>query len=142
MAREDLHFRLRIPEDLKKRIEVAADENRRSMTAEIVARLKWSFEFEERYGQGPGLMEHISLEKQNNELLSQFGEQTSELQALKWKADHPVEELRKTVEGQGRILGSVEIRMTQLENAVMLVLKALGDARKQSSDEANTLDSK
>lgn len=39
MAREDLHFRLRIPEDLKKRIEQAAIENHRSMTAEIVARL-------------------------------------------------------------------------------------------------------
>lgn len=44
MAREDLHFRLRIPEDLKKRIEAAADESRRSMTAEIVARLEESFD--------------------------------------------------------------------------------------------------
>lgn len=43
MAREDLHFRLRIPEDLKAKIEVAAAENRRSMTAEIVARLTESF---------------------------------------------------------------------------------------------------
>lgn len=43
MAREDLHFRLRIPEDLKSRIEKSAEENHRSMTAEIVARLEESF---------------------------------------------------------------------------------------------------
>ncbi|RLP22285.1 Arc family DNA-binding protein [Mesorhizobium sp. YM1C-6-2] len=39
MAREDLHFRLRIPQDLKQRIEAHADLNERSMTAEIVSRL-------------------------------------------------------------------------------------------------------
>lgn len=43
MAREDLHFRLRIPEDLKVRIESAANMNERSMTAEIIARLQWTF---------------------------------------------------------------------------------------------------
>lgn len=43
MAREDLHFRLRIPEDLKQKIQEAAEANRRSMTAEIVARLEQSF---------------------------------------------------------------------------------------------------
>ncbi|MEN6631788.1 MAG: Arc family DNA-binding protein [Candidatus Polarisedimenticolia bacterium] len=43
MAREDPHFRLRIPEDLKRRIEDAALENRRSITAEITARLEASF---------------------------------------------------------------------------------------------------
>lgn len=43
MAREDLHFRLRIPEELKKAVEEAADANRRSMTAEIVSRLEQSF---------------------------------------------------------------------------------------------------
>lgn len=43
MAREDLHFRLRIPEELKNAIEVAAEKNRRSMTAEMVDRLYDSF---------------------------------------------------------------------------------------------------
>lgn len=43
MARDDLHFRLRIPEALKNRVEKAAKSNHRSMTAEIVAAL------EERY---------------------------------------------------------------------------------------------
>lgn len=44
MSREDLHFRLRIPEDLKATIEKAAEENHRSMTAEMVARLQASEE--------------------------------------------------------------------------------------------------
>ena len=43
MAREDLHFRLRIPEDLKRRVDEAAKSNHRSMTAEIIARLETSF---------------------------------------------------------------------------------------------------
>lgn len=40
MSRDDLHFRLRIPEKLKEQIEKAANEKRRSMTAEIVDRLE------------------------------------------------------------------------------------------------------
>jgi len=46
MAREDLHFRLRIPEDLKKRLAAHADLNGRSMTAEIIARLTASVDSE------------------------------------------------------------------------------------------------
>lgn len=44
MARDDLHFRLRIPEALKAKIEASALENHRSMTAEIVDRLETSYE--------------------------------------------------------------------------------------------------
>lgn len=44
MAREDLHFRLRIPEDLKKRVHEAAEKYGRSMTAEIIQRLSWTFD--------------------------------------------------------------------------------------------------
>lgn len=43
MAREDLHFRLRIPADLKDKIEEVARENGRSMTAEMIVRLEQSF---------------------------------------------------------------------------------------------------
>lgn len=43
MAREDPHFRLRIPEDLKNRVEASAYENRRSITAEIIARVQRTF---------------------------------------------------------------------------------------------------
>jgi hypothetical protein len=45
MAREDQHFRLRIPEALKRQVEEAAALNKRSMTAEIVDRLEASFAF-------------------------------------------------------------------------------------------------
>ena len=44
MARDDLHFRLRIPESLKERIEKSASANNRSITAEIVSRLELSFD--------------------------------------------------------------------------------------------------
>jgi hypothetical protein len=43
MARDDLHFRLRIPDGLKAKIEEAARANQRSMTGEIIARLEKSF---------------------------------------------------------------------------------------------------
>jgi len=43
MTRDDPHFRLRIPETLKREIEASARENSRSITAEIVHRLEHSF---------------------------------------------------------------------------------------------------
>lgn len=43
MAREDSHFRLRIPDALKAQIEKSAAENNRSMTAEIISRLEESY---------------------------------------------------------------------------------------------------
>lgn len=48
MAREDAHFRLRIPEALKRRIEGEASANNRSITAEILVRLERSFEDAEK----------------------------------------------------------------------------------------------
>lgn len=47
MARDDLQFRLRIPETLKAQIEKSAAENNRSMTAEIVSRLERSYDIDE-----------------------------------------------------------------------------------------------
>lgn len=46
MAREDSHFRLRIPEALKAQIEKSAAEANRSMTAEIISRLERSYDIE------------------------------------------------------------------------------------------------
>jgi Arc-like DNA binding domain. len=43
MAKDDLYFRLRLPEELKKRVQEAAEASHRSMTAEIIARLERSF---------------------------------------------------------------------------------------------------
>ncbi|MCL8382488.1 Arc family DNA-binding protein [Xanthobacter aminoxidans] len=43
MARNDPHFRLRLPADLKEKIEFSAKENNRSLNAEIVSRLDYSF---------------------------------------------------------------------------------------------------
>ena len=43
MARDEPQINLRIPADLKARLEQAASENRRSTTAEIMARLEDSF---------------------------------------------------------------------------------------------------
>ena len=42
MSRDDPHFRLRIPENLKREIEASARANSRSITAEIVTRLEMS----------------------------------------------------------------------------------------------------
>jgi len=51
MAREDLHFRLRIPEALKSQIEDAAAANNRSMTSEMISRLEKSFTSEKTIDQ-------------------------------------------------------------------------------------------
>ena len=43
MARNDPQVNLRMPADLKDRLDAAAEENKRSLTAEVVARLEESF---------------------------------------------------------------------------------------------------
>lgn len=43
MSRTDPQFNLRIPADLKERVEQAAKQSKRSATAEIIARLEQSF---------------------------------------------------------------------------------------------------
>jgi len=53
MAREDLHFRLRIPESLKQQVAEAAEHNGHSMTAEIIERLAWTFNNEMYDSLGP-----------------------------------------------------------------------------------------
>ena len=44
MSREDPIFRLRLPDPLKERLKVHAEENRRSLTQEIVERLERSLD--------------------------------------------------------------------------------------------------
>ncbi|MDU4059453.1 MAG: Arc family DNA-binding protein [Pseudomonas oryzihabitans] len=43
MSREDAQFKLRLPAELKAKVEKSATENRRSLNAELVARLEESF---------------------------------------------------------------------------------------------------
>ena len=43
MTKEVLYFRLRIPEELKRRISASSRFNQRSMNAEIIARLEASY---------------------------------------------------------------------------------------------------
>jgi hypothetical protein len=47
MARDDPHFRLRIPEALKDQVEASAKANNRSMNAEIISRLERSFDLDD-----------------------------------------------------------------------------------------------
>lgn len=51
MSREDPQMKIRLPADLKRKIEEAADEAKRTMNAEIVSRLEASFL---RSGEGLG----------------------------------------------------------------------------------------
>ena len=51
MAKDDPHFRLRIPPQLKGAIEEAAADEQRSINAEIVHRLYASFDYEEERGE-------------------------------------------------------------------------------------------
>lgn len=44
MARDEPLLRIRVPDELKARLEAAKDANRRSLNAEIRMRLEWSFD--------------------------------------------------------------------------------------------------
>ncbi|MGR9441709.1 Arc family DNA-binding protein [Rhizobium leguminosarum] len=60
MAKDDLHFRLRISEKLKQQIAAAAHANDRSMTAEIIARLSASFAPDDLDPDDPELVDIIA----------------------------------------------------------------------------------
>ncbi len=130
MAREDLHFRLRIPEDLKKQVEASALANDRSMTAEIVARLHQTFEvpvsipdalmgriaaYAKRQGRTPNEEINRLLEREYPEQwdVDDRMEYLAEMLAIlkggtsDSRIDHFIREVRDTVEGvmSGRVKG-------------------------------------
>lgn len=59
MARDDLQFRLRIPEALKAQIEKSAGENNRSMTAEIISRLERSYDLDPQLPEMQGSIDEL-----------------------------------------------------------------------------------
>ena len=72
MSRSDQSFKLRVTDSLKKQIEAAANENKRSMNSEIVARLERTFAADAEGGLGvvsaptsPAADDHVG--KSNNE---------------------------------------------------------------------------
>jgi uncharacterized protein (DUF1778 family) len=58
MARDDPQINLRIPTDLKDRLDHASDKNKRSLTAEVVARLEESFTATKHAEKAPPIDEH------------------------------------------------------------------------------------
>lgn len=85
MARDDLHFRLRIPEALKAQVEEAAAANNRSLTAEIISRLEKSFEIEPKWDE---MVENVA------DLLDQMGE-------IRGRVDYLEGEIRSIGEAAG-----------------------------------------
>ena len=83
MAHDDLYFRLRIPADLKDRIEAAATFNQRSITAEIIFLLQRAF---------PDLS-HIETQKAGGgslvaEILADIDQVKAKLQRLRAEEAH------------------------------------------------------
>lgn len=66
MARTDPQINLRVPADLKKKIELIAIENSRSINAEVVQRLEQSF------GRKFGDLESVATEELMKELAKRF----------------------------------------------------------------------
>jgi hypothetical protein len=95
MARDDLHFRLRIPEDLKLRVEKAAKDNHRSMTAEIVAALEEKFP--PPLERDEGWLFHFLLTLEDREARSLLD---AMMKARKIGGDAGVEYIREFVTGQ------------------------------------------
>lgn len=67
MARTDPQINLRVPADLKKKIELIAVENSRSINAEVVQRLEQSFEHK-----GFESLESVPTEELITELTKRF----------------------------------------------------------------------
>ncbi|MEN6404382.1 MAG: Arc family DNA-binding protein [Armatimonadia bacterium] len=62
MSRDDPQFKLRLPIELRDRIEQAAKESKRSLNAEMVARLEMSFAQEQGMEAFSGKLDKASVE--------------------------------------------------------------------------------
>ncbi|MGO2265094.1 Arc family DNA-binding protein [Halomonas sp.] len=71
MRKDDPQINLRIPPDLKERIQQAAKKNRRTQTAEIVARLQESFEL--------SLSSPDKVEDELEKVVGEFGKMLEDL---------------------------------------------------------------
>lgn len=76
MSRDDPMMRIRLPDDVKAKVKARAEENHRSMNAEIVARLEWSIQAEvQQPGGGSGW---IAKAKENS--MAAFEKRLAELE--------------------------------------------------------------
>ncbi|ASL26230.1 Arc family DNA-binding protein [Azotobacter chroococcum] len=80
MSRTDLQVNFRMPAELKARLEQAAKENHRSVTAELVARLEESFQEKQP---AAAALEIIKLTGQLAEKLRQLEQERAELDRIK-----------------------------------------------------------
>lgn len=78
MAKDDLYFRLRLPEDIKNRVQEAAEANHRSMTAEIISRLEASFA-PEAPELASGLAEAVSIIERQKDIIDRQGAQIEKI---------------------------------------------------------------
>lgn len=83
MSSEPLFFRLRLPEELKARIETAALANNRSMNAEVLDRLERSFGNDAKMPSLDGRL--TSLESQVNELDAAYDKRLEKVEAQMWR---------------------------------------------------------
>lgn len=88
MARDEPQVNLRMPLSLKERLEAEAATNKRSLTAEIVARLDSSFEQQESDRTA------LKRERRSREILMQVIERTDRMQSL---AEHMVAWRQKSI---------------------------------------------
>lgn len=134
MAREDLHFRLRIPEEMKLLIEDAARRNQRSMTAEIISRLDYTF------GKATEEVRELILEAEASEKRAREAQRTvaelshslrtreQEIDAL--KLDN--EALRKETQDMREVVAGQEAVIDELRG---LLEKASAQDAAQATDE-------
>ncbi|MBF0877268.1 Arc family DNA-binding protein [Gluconobacter cerevisiae] len=126
MAREDLHFRLRIPEALKRQVAEAAEKRGHSMTAEINERLARTFNdpmydiiTEESDAFATAVRTGPSEEQQIEDAL--FLERGMYEEALIWLEDHPDDQSAKDA------VEISEMRLTQLERRLEKIRAASDD---------------
>lgn len=133
MAREDLHFRLRIPEDLKQLVEAEAERNNKSMTAEIVARLEMSFN--EPVMLPEGLRERISAYASRHERT--VTEEVIRLMEREFPVQWPLEDRLGYLADLLGILktGASDDRIGQFMQEVEATLEALASGRITKIDE-------
>lgn len=125
MAREDLHFRLRIPEDLKSEVEKAAVASNRSMTAEIVERISAYQALREFWAKADSEMWKLerraedadALREENEKLKHQVAFQEGVIASLRANLDVFLRHLASPETGNQAVLDSIVAEIRELTGA-------------------------
>jgi len=119
MSREDHQMKIRIPADMKEKLEAAANSNKRSMNAEVILRLRQTLSVDEGLKNAEKFMNELADSYPEGHRLADYKTATADPKARASIAEqlHKVAERIKSNEEK---MKEYEMKMREIEEALSL----------------------